>query len=262
MGVACAFLMSAVLTGCAAVPIEQAELSPALVAKFSSSSPVLAQCAAAHKASCPSVPHRAGHVYLLRGWLGVFSTGMDELADQIRAHGVEASVHSHTQWLELAEEIIATRSKGSRNPIILIGHSYGADDIIPLAQQLGDAGITVDLMIPLDAVMSHEISPNVRRVVNIFQSNPVTDGLPFLRGLPVRPAKGFKGMLINADVRTSHRSLNSPDLNHFTIDKAARIQAEALREVIKATPLRKGGRQEMRRKIKKTAKLKTNDAQL
>lgn len=186
---------------------------------------------------------RVGKVYLLRGWLGVFSSGMDELAHTFRARGINAEVYSHTAWSALADAIIDDYNRSTRRePIILIGHSYGADDIIPLARRLGQAGVPVDLLMPLDAVLPRAIPANVRRVVNIYQSNPVMDGLPFLRGLPVSPGQGFRGTIINADARSNRRDLNDPELNHFTIDKSKPIQAEVIKEVMKIAVARKGWR--------------------
>src|SRR5262245_55533751 len=48
---------------------------------------------------------RVGNVYLLRGWIGIFSTGMDALTDKINAAGVRANVYQDTQWGELADTI-------------------------------------------------------------------------------------------------------------------------------------------------------------
>jgi hypothetical protein len=35
------------------------------------------------------------HVYLLRGWFGVFSTGLDSLADELRNKGIKAEAVGH-----------------------------------------------------------------------------------------------------------------------------------------------------------------------
>jgi hypothetical protein len=37
------------------------------------------------------------HVILLRGWFGVFSSGLDSLAQQLRAQGIEAEVAGHLE---------------------------------------------------------------------------------------------------------------------------------------------------------------------
>jgi hypothetical protein len=52
-------------------------------------------------------PVRHAHVYLLRGFLNVFSLGMDELAAKIAQRGINASVHNHTAWTMLASEAAA-----------------------------------------------------------------------------------------------------------------------------------------------------------
>ena len=35
------------------------------------------------------------HVYLLRGWFGVFSTGLDSLAGELRSKGIKAEAVGH-----------------------------------------------------------------------------------------------------------------------------------------------------------------------
>src|ERR1700734_1219466 len=37
-------------------------------------------------------------VILLRGWFGVFSTGLDSLADELKAKGIKAEVAGHLYW--------------------------------------------------------------------------------------------------------------------------------------------------------------------
>ena len=37
-------------------------------------------------------------VLLLRGWFGVFSTGMDSLASELKAKGIKAEVAGHVYW--------------------------------------------------------------------------------------------------------------------------------------------------------------------
>jgi hypothetical protein len=37
-------------------------------------------------------------VVLLRGWFGVFSTGLDSVADQLRAQGIKAEIAGHLNW--------------------------------------------------------------------------------------------------------------------------------------------------------------------
>src|SRR4051794_33586119 len=46
--------------------------------------------------------NHAGTVYLVRGWMGIFSGGMDRLGEEIDKTGVNARVYQHDQCAELA----------------------------------------------------------------------------------------------------------------------------------------------------------------
>ena len=50
-------------------------------------------------------PH-AGNVYLLRGFIGIWSYGIDGLGDEINQAGVRATVYRNEQWEELTAAII------------------------------------------------------------------------------------------------------------------------------------------------------------
>jgi hypothetical protein len=165
-------------------------------------------------------------VYLLRGLFNVFSLGMDSLAAKIRAHGIDAVVANHAEWYDLAEALAADRAAG-RLPraIAFVGHSFGGDDIVNCAQELARSGIPVALLIGVDPVSPPPIPGNVRRAVNYWQSN---NGF----GAPYAAGPGFHGSLVNADIETNRRDLNSGDVGHSTIDKEARVQAAILRDIL------------------------------
>src|SRR5690349_2226995 len=74
---------------------------------------------------------RAGNVYLLRGWIGIFSGGIDQLTTSINENGVRAHVYQDDQWKSLTAAIKAKYANAPEvEPLVLIGHSYGADDAI------------------------------------------------------------------------------------------------------------------------------------
>ena len=110
-----------------------------------------------------STAPRAGNVYLVRGWLGVFSTGIDMLGDKLAAAGVHDVVYQEAQWRDLAATI-TQKYKGVKNPepLILVGHSYGADDIVSIARELDKANIPVDLLLTIDATTPPPVPANVR----------------------------------------------------------------------------------------------------
>jgi pimeloyl-ACP methyl ester carboxylesterase len=155
------------------------------------------------------------HVYLLRGLMNVFSLGMDELAAKIRAQGILATVHNHAEYEELADE--AAREEG---PIIIIGHSLGADAAVLMANRLGARGVPVKLVVPFDPVNPTVAGGNIARVVNLY----ISDGV----GRSVARGPGFRGVLENIDLK------GRVDVGHISIDKSSRLQQQVLGYVLEA----------------------------
>jgi hypothetical protein len=156
------------------------------------------------------------HVYLFRGLADIFSTGMDVLADELNRRGVYATSHSHTEWQSLADSAAAAYKAGKEGPIILIGHSLGADAVMEMADYLGDRGVPVALVIPFDGTQSFPASANISRVVNFTQRDYAY----------MRKGPGFRGSLINVDVSSD------PNIGHLNIDKSPRLHARAISEVL------------------------------
>jgi hypothetical protein len=75
----------------------------------------------------PSMAQPRAHVYLLRGLMNIFSLGMDTLAEKIQRHGIYATVHNYAEWQTLAGQAAAAYHAGKEGPIIIVGHSLGAD---------------------------------------------------------------------------------------------------------------------------------------
>ncbi len=158
------------------------------------------------------------HVYLMRGLLNIFSLGMDELAARLKPYGIDASVWNHTFADLVVGEIVQKYRAGDHGPYILVGHSLGADAVMSMAQQLSGQGVPVALVIPVDGTGSYAAPRNVACVVNITQREYAY----------MRRGAGFHGMLTNVDLS------GDPSIDHLTIDKAPRVQAEALRYVLEA----------------------------
>ena len=175
-------------------------------------------------------PQPRAHVYLLRGLFNVFSLGMDSLTEELKRRGVNATVHGYGEWQTLADKAAANYKAGKEAPIILIGHSLGADTVMEMAAYLGRKGVPVALVVPFDGTQSFAASGNVARVLNLTQRK-----YAYMRGGP-----GFHGALDNVDV-SSDRSID-----HITIDKSARLHARVVSEVLavvgnhKAAPAKNG----------------------
>ena len=172
--------------------------------------PAAAQPGAVHEA--PSRPH----VYLLRGLMNIFSLGMDQLAAKIAQRGIAASVHSHAEADAIVAKIAAQYRGGDRGPVILIGHSLGADAVMTMAQALNRDGVPVALVIPFDGTGSYVTPKNVACVLNLTQRNYAY----------MRSGAGFRGKLTNVNVS------GDSGIDHFTIDKSPRLQAQALNSVL------------------------------
>jgi hypothetical protein len=181
---------------------------------------------------------RAGNVYLVRGWLGVFSTGIDTLGDKVKAAGVQDAVYQEAQWRTLAAAIIEKyKNVKDPEPLILVGHSYGADDVIAIARELDKEKIPVDLLLTIDATVPPPVPANVRRCYNLYQTG-MLDALPFMRGVPLRADQEFKGKLQNVNIRVDRTDLLDGDVNHFNIEKKDKIHQEALKQILAICPPR------------------------
>jgi thioesterase domain-containing protein len=148
--------------------------------------------------------------------MNVFSLGMDTLAEELRRRGVYATVHNYAEWQTLADRAAADNKAGKEAPIILIGHSLGADAVMEMAAYLGRKGVPVALVVPFDGTQSFAAGANVAHVLNLTQRK-----YAYMRGGP-----GFKGTLANVDVSSDQ------SIDHINIDKSPRLHARVIAEVI------------------------------
>jgi hypothetical protein len=182
--------------------------------------PAAAPAAAAAKPAAPAEkktaaisPDKQQHsrggripVYLLRGLLNIFSLGMDDLGEKIKRRGYPVVVTNYSDWQSIADDIAQKYKSGWSGPIVLIGHSYGADAVMLMGEYLGKKGVPVNLIVPFDGTGSYAATPNVQRVFNIYQREYAKQ----TRG------PGFHGELTNYYV-------NDPEIGHTSIDKAAKL---------------------------------------
>jgi thioesterase domain-containing protein len=163
-----------------------------------------------------------GTIILMRGLANVFSLGLDDLNNQLHAKGVTNSVvTSYADWSDIANHIVAAYHQNRNTaPIILMGHSFGADATLDIAQALADKGIPVSLIVNFDAVTETEVPRNVAHVINFYESKD--------NGLALKPAPGFKGKLDNIDVVKV-----DPNIGHLNIEKSKRLHALAIAAVLK-----------------------------
>ncbi|MDB5617996.1 MAG: hypothetical protein JWQ24_2234 [Tardiphaga sp.] len=179
---------------------------------------LLASVAGSHDANAAPA-RRAGHVYLMRGIFNVFSLGMDQIAYKLQDTGIATTVANHTSWRGLADDMITNYRSGNREPIILMGHSAGADATISIARRLQQGGVPVALIVNFDPVSPDPVPPNVKQVVNYY--------VPAGWGAAVTADKQFKGKLANVNENAT--------TNHFSIDKDDGLQRQAIARVLAVT---------------------------
>lgn len=155
------------------------------------------------------------HVYLLRGLLNIFSLGMDDLAQKIERRGIRASVHNHSEWESLSEQIAQKYKAGNRGAIILVGHSLGADAVMFMGEYLGRKGVPVALIVPFDGTGSFAASANVQRVMNLTQRDYAY----------MKKGAGFRGELANIDV-------SGQGYGHIDIDKSDRLHSMVINKIV------------------------------
>lgn len=166
-------------------------------------------------------------IYTMRGGLGgVFSKGMNRLEDTLENdYGIHAT---STVWFKeksLSRRIIQHYQQDKVHPpIILVGHSLGANQQIQVAYDLYRAGIPIALLMTIDAVLPANIPPNVKHVCNIYKPSLV----PLFSGLRLQAADPYRTKVDNINV--DH--LRGVQVNHFTIDSHPTIQKMMLHEVL------------------------------
>ncbi|MEO3471255.1 hypothetical protein AAFN86_05245 [Roseomonas sp. CAU 1739] len=185
----------------------------------------LAACGPTRLAPLTGPPR--GRVIVLRGLLNMFSTGMNFLTAKLRQRNFDASVHNHIEWDDLAAAVLRADRAGTLvRPFAIIGHSYGADDAIKMANHLGRQGVATDLLVTFDPTAGDPVTAGVLRVLNLYQ-----DRDSVTRTLVGGP--GFTGSLENQLVTgESHISIDKQDHLHDQV--IARLEALAAGREVRA----------------------------
>jgi hypothetical protein len=182
-----------------------------------------AKAAPAAKTDAAKVDH--GTVYLIRGLADVFSLGMNKLGDRLRANGVKATVTSQSYEQRITDQIAAAykRDKAKALPIIIMGHSLGANKALTISSRLAKKGIPVRLVVLFDATHKIPVPTNVEEVLNLHK--------PSALGVSVKGAEGFAGTIDNHDVSDikgiGHVSIDkSKTLHDLVVEKVLQVLAE------------------------------------
>ena len=152
---------------------------------------------------------------------------MDDLAKQARARGIhgprlqphrlEGGRQPHHQALE---------DKDLSHPIVIAGHSLGANSAVSMANYLAQNGVPVDLVVPFDPTLRRVVEGDVNLVVNYYIPNGASN--------TVVGGSGFSGEIINVNVSDMR------GVGHMNVEKSKELHDKCF-ETLNASPVRAAG---------------------
>lgn len=174
-----------------------------------------------------NIKHPPGQIYTMRGGLGgLFSKGMNRLESTLEIDNNIPALS--TVWFKggpLSKDIIRRYKKDpAHSPIILVGHSLGANEQINIARNLNSKHVPVALLITVDPVIPAMIPPNVCHAINFYKSSFI----PLFSGLSMHADDPRRTHLENIDVT----KLPGVKVHHLNIDSSPVIQERMLKEII------------------------------
>lgn len=163
-------------------------------------------------ANCAKIKPRApGEVYFMRGLANIFSLGLDQFGKELSKLGVENCVFNHSVWQSLANDIVERSYRGEVSfPVIIIGHSLGANIAPKMATIIGRHNIPVAYVVMLDPVEPTFVGKNVEEIRNYY--------LPKRNDNTLHPLQDFDGDLENVNVK------RFGGFDHFNIDENRQLR--------------------------------------
>lgn len=180
---------------------------------------------------------RTGEIYLMRGLANVFSRGIDDMAVELRGAGYDAANFSYKIWQPIAADIVRrARSRKVSYPIVIVGHSLGANESSKFANYLGTNNVDVALVVAFDPVETGRVGRGVSHFVNYYlpksKDKRIGAGTK-AEDNTVHAVTGFTGKLRNIDVSTE------PSVTHINIDKHRPYQVATLSSIERLTRKRR-----------------------
>ncbi len=183
---------------------------------------------------------RTGQAFCLRGILDVVSLGLNDLSERLRSEGIEAITVSGPSWRSLARNIHRARLRGDlQEPLILVGHSYGADNAIRLARRLSRWNIEVALLVLLDATSPPPLPSNVARCLHVYRPTVLGDLFPSVfAGQPVDAEVGnTRTEIVNKIVSRENFGAEAARIVHLNLDANAAVHDLVVKEILRVCPL-------------------------
>jgi hypothetical protein len=135
----------------------------------------------------------------IRGLFGmVFSPGIKELA--------AIKKQKHICWCNARK--VTKELAAKKEPVVIVGHSLGADQALIMAKNLKTKGVPVKLVIVYDATRNFD-----------------------MKGIPT---VNFRSRDFRAKDVANARNTYRPDLNHINLTTDPRVRGETLRLLVQA----------------------------
>lgn len=171
-----------------------------------------------------------GDVIFVRGGFNVFSGGLDTIATKLSKRGVKSRIYRHHQVPQIVSSILKNQKLYGRRPIILVGHSWGANAILQVAEKLKKHRLKIRYVVTIAATNPKSAPHNIQKLTNYyFKQNGW--------GKPVKAAKGFRGSLKNIDMSTDAK------VHHFNVDEHPKLHSHVVNNVIRFLRGKKFARQ-------------------
>ncbi|NKB50689.1 MAG: hypothetical protein GKR97_00430 [Rhizobiaceae bacterium] len=161
-----------------------------------------------------------GDIVLVRGGFNIFSEGLDSIAGKLARRGIAARLYRHRQGSQIVDSILENQKRYGKHPIILIGHSWGANRILNVARILSGHGLKVRYVVTIAATNPSPASRNIQKLTNYYFKH---NGW----GEPVEAAVGFRGSLTNVDMSTT------AEVHHFNVDDYPQLQSQIINNVVR-----------------------------
>ena len=103
------------------------------------------------------------HVYLMRGLLG-YSRSAWTISPASSTTRASARTSTATKvWQTIADQIVQRRRDGHTGPVVIVGHSLGANATFDVADSLNGRDVPVLLAVIFDATEVRRVPANVAR---------------------------------------------------------------------------------------------------
>lgn len=163
----------------------------------------------------PAIFFMSGFDWFGAGSIKGNNDGIRDMAEAVKGA-------KHFSWDQQDEMVAEIKKRDAKEPVILVGHSFGGDGIMEVAQELNtlDNGFrTIDLMVTLDSVgVGNDITPqNVKKNLNYIATGPYE----FLNDGP-NIAANYKRTSVENFLRAE---------NHAELDDLVDIQMTILEEI-------------------------------